>query len=332
MIDSAIIAAYSDPSSPDSLRAIADSLPAWIKADHKRVGRRLQQLRATGALPQLPAKTTGRDGKSRAFQARGDSPMASEKKILRMASDIKRRKRDVRRAKAQAIEQAALANLPKSRKQLWTLTDEQKVVPCKALITDPPYSIGRWDWQPRTLAELEEFTRNWATRWNECGADFAIIWFSESYLWEARRWLSESLLNYEFVQLLFCHIKNNSRDFGPYRFRQNHEIAFFFRRKACKTPINGSVRSSITVEKPQTNFNDEQLRQHPCQQSVRMYEEWLIPALTNPGDVIADPFAGSAAIGVAATRTNRRYFGIETNKEHLQTGRGRIAAYGQPTQ
>ena len=40
VIDAAIKSAYLDPDSPTSLRAIADMLPDWIKADHKRVGRR----------------------------------------------------------------------------------------------------------------------------------------------------------------------------------------------------------------------------------------------------------------------------------------------------
>ena len=67
MIDATIKAAYLDPRSPTSLRAIADMLPGWLKADHKRVGRRLEQLAATGALPQLE-KTVGKDGKRRRFR------------------------------------------------------------------------------------------------------------------------------------------------------------------------------------------------------------------------------------------------------------------------
>ncbi|MGD0041516.1 MAG: glycoside hydrolase family 99-like domain-containing protein, partial [Isosphaeraceae bacterium] len=67
IIDAAIKAAYLDPRSPTSLRAIAEMLPGWIKADHKRMGRRLERLTATGALPQLP-KTLGRDGKRRRFR------------------------------------------------------------------------------------------------------------------------------------------------------------------------------------------------------------------------------------------------------------------------
>lgn len=64
VIDATIRAAYLDPQAPTSLRAIASMLPQWLKADHKRVGRRLSTLVSTGALPQL-SKTQGKDGKYR---------------------------------------------------------------------------------------------------------------------------------------------------------------------------------------------------------------------------------------------------------------------------
>ncbi len=64
VIDATIRAAYLDPQAPTSLRAIASMLPQWLKADHKRVGRRLTALVSTGAVPQLKS-TQGRDGKFR---------------------------------------------------------------------------------------------------------------------------------------------------------------------------------------------------------------------------------------------------------------------------
>jgi DNA modification methylase len=64
VIDAAIRAAYVDPRSPNSYRAIASMLPKWLRADHKRVGRRVQALISTGALPQLSRKT-GKDGRAR---------------------------------------------------------------------------------------------------------------------------------------------------------------------------------------------------------------------------------------------------------------------------
>jgi len=59
LIDAAIRASYLSPGTARSLRAIAASLPNWLKADHKRVGRRLEALAATGAVPRL-VRTVGK--------------------------------------------------------------------------------------------------------------------------------------------------------------------------------------------------------------------------------------------------------------------------------
>src|SRR5690606_12780511 len=64
VIEATIKAAYLDPQAPTSLRAIASMLPPWIRADHKRVGRRLQSMISTGAVPQLKS-AFGMDGKFR---------------------------------------------------------------------------------------------------------------------------------------------------------------------------------------------------------------------------------------------------------------------------
>jgi 16S rRNA G966 N2-methylase RsmD len=42
--------------------------------------------------------------------------------------------------------------------------------------------------------------------------------------------------------------------------------------------------------------------------------EPLILALTDPGDLIVDPFAGSGTVGVAATRLGRRFIGAEAGR------------------
>lgn len=45
--------------------------------------------------------------------------------------------------------------------------------------------------------------------------------------------------------------------------------------------------------------------------------EKIILASTNEGDLILDPFNGSGTTGIVASRLNRRYIGIEKEKEFL---------------
>jgi site-specific DNA-methyltransferase (adenine-specific) len=78
---------------------------------------------------------------------------------------------------------------------------------------------------------------------------------------------------------------------------------------------------------PQTNFNNENMKQHPAQKPIEVMR-WLVNATTTTGDLIVDPFCGSGTTGIAATQLKRRFYGIETNKEYLNMAEGRLALYG----
>ena len=45
--------------------------------------------------------------------------------------------------------------------------------------------------------------------------------------------------------------------------------------------------------------------------------EKLILASTDEGDLILDPFNGSGTTGIAASKLNRKYIGIELEKKYL---------------
>lgn len=54
---------------------------------------------------------------------------------------------------------------------------------------------------------------------------------------------------------------------------------------------------------------------HPTQKSEKLIAK-LILASTNPEDYILDPFLGSGTTAVVAKKLNRKYFGIELDKEY----------------
>jgi DNA modification methylase len=61
------------------------------------------------------------------------------------------------------------------------------------------------------------------------------------------------------------------------------------------------------------------------QQPLAPWQKWL-GALTRPGDLVADPFAGVATIGVAIKSVGcRRYLGTERDDKRARLGRGRLA-------
>ena len=57
---------------------------------------------------------------------------------------------------------------------------------------------------------------------------------------------------------------------------------------------------------------------HPTQKPLALMER-IIRASSNKGDLVLDPFCGSATTGVAALQNGRQFIGIDNNKMFLQT-------------
>ncbi len=74
-----------------------------------------------------------------------------------------------------------------------------------------------------------------------------------------------------------------------------------------------------------TNSNDYYLRKckekqvipHPARMPLQLID-FFIQFLTDPGDIILDPFAGSNATGFCAERAGRRWVSIEASQEYIQ--------------
>jgi len=62
---------------------------------------------------------------------------------------------------------------------------------------------------------------------------------------------------------------------------------------------------------------------HPTQKPVKLLEK-LIELTTNENDLILDPFMGSGSTGVAALNLNRKFIGIEIDKEYFKIAKKRI--------
>lgn len=62
---------------------------------------------------------------------------------------------------------------------------------------------------------------------------------------------------------------------------------------------------------------------HPAVYPLYITEE-LIKLLSRPNDIVLDPFVGSGTTAVAAKKLNRRYIGIDINKEYCEYARKRL--------
>ena len=93
-------------------------------------------------------------------------------------------------------------------------------------------------------------------------------------------------------------------------FRRNWDVLLLYRRKNSKRRVNPSGArwtngfaelAAMTFTFPQSNFNGPDQKVHPFQKSLGCMR-WLVQNLTEPGDLVADPFAGSGTTGIAAVQ------------------------------
>ena len=84
------------------------------------------------------------------------------------------------------------------------------------------------------------------------------------------------------------------------------------------------MRSVWAINTPRKE--EKEFGKHPTQKSLELLKR-IIVASTNEKDLILDPFTGSSTTGVAAKSFNRRFIGIDLNKEFMITLHYKINHY-----
>lgn len=253
------------------------------------------------------------------------------KAILKAAKEIRKRQTATRNNEQIKAETKAKRKL--NGKKTWTITADQKVVPCKLVIADPPYGITKEAWEPK---DLEGFTRQWCQKWTASDADFIAIFWSQENLWQGRTWFDESLQGYKFQQMLVWHVNNAWSPKSRLRFKESWEPVFLYRRIGSTRQVLPNGRTwgdglhnldCFIAPVPEGNYTGDSLKQHPCQKPLALMR-WLIHALTDPGELVASPFCGVAPCGIAAVQLGRYYHGIDTNSKYRRVAESRILTYG----
>jgi len=103
---------------------------------------------------------------------------------------------------------------------------------------------------------------------------------------------------------------------------RTYELILFFKRGA--RPLEVRRDSVLEYAKPSPKF-----RIHPTQKPVPLLEE-LIVVSSEPGDIIVDPFAGSAASLLAARNRSRQAFGVEKDKTYYNLAENRLSQMALP--
>ena len=101
-------------------------------------------------------------------------------------------------------------------------------------------------------------------------------------------------------------------------------------KKAFKGPRTGQLTCHPLGKNPgdvwiipNVKHNHVEKTDHPCQFPVELVER-LVLSLTNPGDLVIDPYIGVGTTAIAAVRHGRRAAGADTVQEYLETARSRL--------
>ena len=120
--------------------------------------------------------------------------------------------------------------------------------------------------------------------------------------------------------------------------RKDKEAKHLFNYKLMKTadwPADflkrpgKQMRSVWAINTPAPS--EKKFGKHPTQKPLDLLNR-IVLASTKEGDLILDPFTGSSTTGLAAVMNNRRFIGIDTDKNYLDLSIKRLEELGHKLQ
>lgn len=103
---------------------------------------------------------------------------------------------------------------------------------------------------------------------------------------------------------------------------ENIEIAH---GKGARCRWNGGGQAAVWTFPIATDRNGSGNRFHTTQKPTSLMLK-LVELFTDPGDIVLDPFNGSASTGVACVRLGRRYIGFEQKRKYVRVSKKRLKA------
>lgn len=202
-----------------------------------------------------------------------------------------------------------------------------------AIITDPPYNISRdnnFNTMGRAGIDFGEWDKefdilNWipnAVKLLKKGGN--IIIFND---WKNLGDIAKVLeANGCIIKDMIRWVKSNpmprNRD---RRFITDYEVAIWAVKDGDKWAFN---RISEKYERPEiqgglTSSTEKINGSHPTQKPVYVMK-WLVERLSNPEDLILDPFMGSGSTGIACIDLSRKFVGIELDEVYFNIAKTRL--------
>jgi len=167
-----------------------------------------------------------------------------------------------------------------------------------AVITDPPYAIGKADWD-------KEFPEKEIKLWFSFAKTVCVI----PGVWSLGKCISAMGENYVWTVAAY-HPAG----------RTNGRIGF---SKWMPIVLGGKIKRCGLDAFQFHLMQDIGKNGHPCQKPESVLG-WITSRIIDDGATVLDPYMGSGTTGIACIRTGRKFIGIELDAGHFATARARL--------
>lgn len=211
------------------------------------------------------------------------------------------------------------------------------------ILTDPPYNLGNFMKDRQT--NLKQMRSNFfgAAGWDDLEYEEWVIGM-EAFFKEANRVLKDKGAMIAFMSILrvetlvavgqangfyykttgIWHKTNPMpRNMSLHFINSTEAWIYFINNGKTGTYNNNGIALHDFIETSVTPGKEKKHGAHPTQKPESLFEHF-VKVLTNPGDLVVDPFMGSGTAGVVAKKLNRNFIGCEINDTYVQWAKKRI--------
>ena len=210
------------------------------------------------------------------------------------------------------------------------------------IFADPPYFLsgdgiscsagkmvsvkkGVWD-EKIDIKEKHKFNKKWIRLCKEILKDDGTIWISGTMhnIYSIGMALEEE--GFKIINNITWRKLNPPPNISCRAFVHSTETILWAKKdiKNAKHKFNYKLMREMNNNKQMkdvwetslTKPSEKRCGKHPTQKPIALLEK-IILSSTDEGDLILDPFNGSGTTGIVANKLNRKYIGIEKEKEYL---------------
>lgn len=202
------------------------------------------------------------------------------------------------------------------------------------IFSSPPYNIGKSYEQPVAIADyLNEMTVVAQAMFRVLRLGGHLCWQVGNHVFDGEVTPLDLLFHPLFTKLGFVLQRRFIWTFGhglhcQNRFSGRYETISWYTKGVSRhlphpPAIVASEWSTLILDVPNVKSNHVEKTSHPCQFPVELVERFVL-ALTDPSDVILDPFGGAGSTVVAAVKQTRRGVSIECVDTYVQLAKSRL--------